>query len=179
MDSLAFGWQYLSQYLTQATLIIILLAYSSWYIFGRRPVAKSPRLSREEEDKIIDAWNPEPLVPDSFDPGHFALHPRIVSKYGPRIVLDGKPCLDLATHDYLNFVRRSECLDAAVETAKKYGVGSCGPRGFFGTVDVHVQLEQKISEFMKTEETILYSYGYSTVSSAIPAYAKVNDVIFA
>src|SRR6218665_473303 len=44
--------------------------------------------------------------------------------------------------------------------------------------DVHLDLESEIASFMKTEEAILYSYGYSAISSAIPAYAKVGDVIF-
>lgn len=37
----------------------------------------------------------------------------------------------------------------------------------------------EIAKFLKTEEAILYSYGYSAISSAIPAYAKVDDIIFA
>lgn len=45
--------------------------------------------------------------------------------------------------------------------------------------DVHLKLEMEIAKFMKTEEAILYSYGYSAISSAIPAYAKVGDIIFA
>ena len=45
-------------------------------------------------------------------------------------------------------------------------------------IAVHLQLEQEIAKFMGAEEAILYSYGYSAISSAIPAYAKVNDVIF-
>ena len=45
-------------------------------------------------------------------------------------------------------------------------------------LDVHLNLEKKIAEFLGTEEAILYSYGFSTVSSAIPAYSKRTDVIF-
>ena len=44
--------------------------------------------------------------------------------------------------------------------------------------DVHLALEEKLAEFMKTEEAILYSYGFATISSAIPAYSKRGDVIF-
>lgn len=44
--------------------------------------------------------------------------------------------------------------------------------------DVHLKLEERLSQFMNTEEAILYSYGFSTVASAIPAYSKRGDVIF-
>ena len=36
----------------------------------------------------------------------------------------------------------------------------------------------KLAKFLGVEETILYSYGFSTIASAIPAYAKTGDVIF-
>lgn len=48
----------------------------------------------------------------------------------------------------------------------------------YRSLDVHLELESEIAKFMQTEEAILYSYGYSAISSAIPAYAKVGDIIF-
>jgi len=44
---------------------------------------------------------------------------------------------------------------------------------------VHIQLEEKIADFLKLEETALYSYGFSTIASAIPSYSKAGDIIFA
>jgi serine palmitoyltransferase len=68
--------------------------------------------------------------------------------------------------------------ETAKATIRKYGVGSCGPRGFYGTVDVHLDLEDFIAKMLNMEEAIIYSYSFSTVSSVIPAYAKRGDVIF-
>ena len=45
--------------------------------------------------------------------------------------------------------------------------------------DVHLDLEDKIAKFMGVEEALIYSYGFSTIASAIPAYSKRGDVIFA
>lgn len=42
------------------------------------------------------------------------------------------------------------------ETVEKYGVGSCGPRGFYGTFDVHLDLEKALANFMGQEEGIIY-----------------------
>lgn len=44
--------------------------------------------------------------------------------------------------------------------------------------DVHLKLEEKLEHFMQTEEAIVYSYGFATIASAIPAYSKRGDVIF-
>lgn len=45
--------------------------------------------------------------------------------------------------------------------------------------DVHLELEDLLAKFMNTEEAILYSYGFVAIASAIPAYSKRGDVIFA
>ena len=93
--------------------------------------------------------------------------------------MNGIHCLDMATHNYLGFAGNTELEKAAVETIRKYGVGSCGPRGFYGTVDVHIHLEERLADFLGTGKAVLYSYGFSTIASAIPAYAKKGDIIFA
>ena len=50
--------------------------------------------------------------------------------------VNGKDCLNLATHNYLGLVENKALEDTAVECIRKYGVGSCGPRGFYGTVGI-------------------------------------------
>jgi serine palmitoyltransferase len=44
--------------------------------------------------------------------------------------------------------------------------------------DVHVHLEERLANFFGTEQGCLYSYGFSAIASAIPAYAKKGDIIF-
>lgn len=92
--------------------------------------------------------------------------------------VNGKKCVNLATLNFLGMAGKPEIEDAAIKTMRKYGVGSCGPRGFYGTMDVHLDLEERLSKFMDCEESILYSYGFATIASAIPAYSKRGDVIF-
>lgn len=65
----------------------------------------------------------------------------LLSKMGKRITVDGKECLNLATHNYLGFVEHQLMEQVAIKTLRKYGVGSCGPRGFYGTVGKWPKLE--------------------------------------
>lgn len=90
-----------------------------------------------------------------------------------------KPHLNFASFNFLNFVGDKDLSEAAVRQMKLYGVGSCGPRGFYGTFDVHLKLEEALSKFLQVEKAVVYSYGAATFSSAIPSYAKRTDVIFA
>lgn len=83
---------------------------------------------------MIAEWTPEPLVPES-DESHYALNPRIChGKMGKTVTVDGKVCLNAATHNYLGLLEHPDLEEAAIRCLKKYGVGSCGPRGFYGTV---------------------------------------------
>lgn len=56
-------------------------------------------------------------------------------------------------------------------------LGSCGPRGFYGTTLKHLEMESCIASFMGTTESITYSDAIATVASAIPAFAKRGDVL--
>ncbi|EDV36461.1 uncharacterized protein Dana_GF11943, isoform B [Drosophila ananassae] len=156
----------------------LLLIAVIWLLLHRRGGGRRRRLTKEEEDSIIASYEPEPLVEDT-DPNHPLLRTRIVqSRVGKRIKVDGHECLNLGSHNYLGFLEDQEILEDACKSLRKYGVGSCGPRGFYGTMDVHLDLEDRIAKFMDLEEAIVYSYGFSTVASAIPAYAKRGDIIY-
>ncbi|XP_017469677.1 PREDICTED: serine palmitoyltransferase 1 isoform X1 [Rhagoletis zephyria] len=149
-----------------------------WLLLVKRN-GRDKRYSKEEEEEIISKYQPEPLVAET-DPTHPLLKTRLVqSKVGKRVVVDGHDCLNLATHNYLGLLEDEKILDDACKAIKKYGVGSCGPRGFYGTMDVHLDLEDRLAKFMGMEEAVVYSYGFSTIASAIPAYSKRGDVIFA
>lgn len=159
----------------------VLLLWILWLLFRKSYTPAPTDLSEREKEQLIQEWTPEPLVPPTeSEKNHYALNPRIVtSKMGKRVIVDGKECLNLATHNYLGLVEHKLLEERAVTSLRKYGVGSCGPRGFYGTVDIHLELENRLAKFMNVEEAVLYSYGFSAVASAIPAYAKSNDVIFA
>lgn len=58
-----------------------------------------------------------------------------------------------------------------------YGVGACGPRGFYGTIDAHLTLERCVSRFMAADEAIVYSFDIATMPSVLPAFASRKDVI--
>lgn len=65
-----------------------------------------------------------------------------------------KPVLIAGNFDFLGFSRDHQIKQAAKDALDKYGCGSCGPRGFYGTIDQHLLLEQAIADFMGTEVII-------------------------
>jgi glycine C-acetyltransferase len=72
-------------------------------------------------------------------------------------VAGGRPVLNLCANNYLGLAQHPEILEAAREGLEKWGYGLASVRFICGTQTLHKQLEEKISEFLGTEDTILYT----------------------
>src|SRR6185437_4877005 len=70
---------------------------------------------------------------------------------------DGRPVLNLCANNYLGLAEHPEVVNAAREALGRWGYGLSSVRFICGTQSIHRQLETKISEFLGTEDTILYS----------------------
>jgi glycine C-acetyltransferase len=82
----------------------------------------------------------------------------IVTPQGTTIrVADGQPVLNLCANNYLGLAQHPAVMAAAKEALDKWGYGMASVRFICGTQGVHKQLEGKLSEFLGTEDTILYS----------------------
>lgn len=67
--------------------------------------------------------------------------------------------------------------EASMKALTKYGCGSCGPRGFYGTIDTHLDLENAMASFFNTDSAILYSDGAAASASTVAAFAKRGDLL--
>src|ERR1051325_5057341 len=82
----------------------------------------------------------------------------IVTPQGTTIrVSDGKPVLNLCANNYLGLAQHPAVAQAARDALERWGYGMASVRFICGTQSVHKQLESKLSEFLGTEDTILYS----------------------
>ncbi|XP_022997022.1 long chain base biosynthesis protein 1-like [Cucurbita maxima] len=151
-------------------VVIIFLLSQKSYKPPKRP------LTKKEIDELCDEWVPEPLIPSIAE--EIQNEPPVLeSAAGPHTVIKGKEVVNFASANYLGLIGHEKLLESCTHALEKYGVGSCGPRGFYGTIDVHLDCEARIAKFLGTPDSILYSYGLSTMFSAIPAFCKRGDVI--
>lgn len=150
-------------------LVIIYLLSQKSYKPPKRP------LTENEIDELCAEWVPEPLIPP---PQEIAYEtPVLESAAGPHAIVNGKEVVNFASANYLGLIGHEKLLESCTSALEKYGVGSCGPRGFYGTIDVHLDCEARIAKFLGTPDSILYSYGLSTMFSAIPAFCKKGDIV--
>ncbi|KAH8988182.1 serine palmitoyltransferase [Lactarius hatsudake] len=127
-------------------------------------------------DELVDEWTPEPLGALLTPEGQSDLASVPVAE---KLANTGKHVLNLASYNFTGLAGNEVIKVHAIETLRKYGVGSCGPPGFYGTIDVHTNLERDIADFLGTEASILYSQAFSTIPCVISVFAKRGDIIVA
>lgn len=135
-------------------------------------------LSEDEVDEICAHWAPAPLVDGSDWASVVFRDDALVTAYrGVHVTVDGVAAVNFATFDFLGLSDVESTHNACEGAIQKYGVGSCGPRGFYGTMDVHLELERELAEFMGTEASIVYSYDVATIASVVAVFVKGGDVV--
>lgn len=81
----------------------------------------------------------------------------ITSSQSAEIVANGKRLLNFCANNYLGLANHPEVVKASQEMMNTHGYGMSSVRFICGTQDIHKQLEEKISNFLGTEDTILYA----------------------
>ena len=149
-------------------------------------------LTEAEKEELVRDWKPAPLVPPQ-DHANRTDNGIVVHKVdGTQLMIQDKFCsslgsssspsmrtvLNMASHDFLGLGSSEPSIkDISKAALITYGCGSCGPRGFYGTIDVHLDLEKKISQFCRTDDAIMYSDGASAATSTVAAFAKRGDLL--
>ena len=102
----------------------------------------------------------------------------IITPQGSTIrVTDGKPVLNLCANNYLGLAQHPEVREAARAALDRWGYGMASVRFICGTQSVHKQLEEKLSEFLGTEDTILYSSCFDANGGLFETLLHEHDAI--
>lgn len=102
----------------------------------------------------------------------------IVTAQGTTIrVSDGKPVLNLCANNYLGLAQHPAVAAAAKEAINRWGYGMASVRFICGTQDVHKQLEHALTEFLGTEDTILYGSCFDANGGLFETLLGAEDAI--
>ena len=104
--------------------------------------------------------------------------PVVNSPHKPEVIINGKKTLLFASNNYLNLMTDQRVIEAAVEGAKKWGIGNGSARLLTGNLSIHVELEKKIADFKKREAGLTFVSGYMVNSGCIPSIMNVLDPTF-
>lgn len=102
----------------------------------------------------------------------------IGSAQGAWLTVDGKNVLNFCSNNYLGLANHPKIVEAAKDATHKYGVGPAAVRSIAGTMDLHVQLEQRLAQFKGAEDVITFQSGFTANLGTISALVGKDDVIF-
>ena len=97
---------------------------------------------------------------------------------GTQAVMDGEEVIMAGSNNYLGLTSDPRVKEAAKKAVDKYGTGCTGSRFLNGTLDMHLELEERLAKFMGKEKAVLFSTGYMTNEGVLQAVAGRNDIIF-
>ncbi len=94
-----------------------------------------------------------------------------------QVVMEGHDTIMIGSNNYLGLTSHPEVIQAGVDALKKYGSGCSGSRFLNGTLDIHVQLEEKLAKFLHKEAVMTFSTGFQSNLGIISAIVGRNDYV--
>jgi len=182
------AWVSLGMYyhLTEVVLLFIgtyFFLQRSFRISSKRKLVQKDRL-QEDTDRIL-SWIPEPLssaprqnAQDQLSINQSQYSYTFNSKATPKCTVNEiNNVINLACFNSANLLGHPSIEAACQSTLKRLGVGSCGPRGFYGTTTEHLRCEAEFATWSGAQEAISYPFGASVPSSVIPAFCTRDDIV--
>lgn len=96
---------------------------------------------------------------------------------GARVTIEGKRVIQLSNNSYLGLSTHPKVVEAAKRAIDKYGVGTGAVRPISGTMDLHVECEEKIARFKGTESALLFQSGFTANVGVVSTLAVEGDHI--
>ena len=101
----------------------------------------------------------------------------ITGKQGTEVDMGGHKVLMFGSNAYTGLTGDQRIIDKAKAAIDKYGTGCAGSRFLNGTLDLHIQLEKEIAEFIGKDDCLCFSTGFSVNQGVIPAVLGKDDFV--
>lgn len=101
----------------------------------------------------------------------------IQSKQDTEVIIDGKRVLMFGSNSYLGLTTDPRIIEASQDAVRKYGTGCAGSRFLNGTLDIHIELEEKLAAYVEKEAAILFSTGFQANLGPLSCLTGRNDYI--
>ncbi len=101
----------------------------------------------------------------------------ITSPQSGNITVKNQKVLNFCSNNYLGLSSHPEIVNATIDSIKKHGFGMSSVRFICGTQDLHKNLENKISDFLQTEDTILYAAAFDANGGLFEPLLGAEDAI--
>ena len=101
----------------------------------------------------------------------------IDSPQDTEVDMDGHKVLMFGSNSYMGLTYNEQIINAAIEATKKYGTGCAGSRFLNGTLDIHVELEKELAQYVGKDESLVFSTGFTVNSGVISCVVGRDDYL--
>jgi 8-amino-7-oxononanoate synthase len=109
------------------------------------------------------------------DAGYWPYYKTVESASTPRIVIEGRECINFGSNNYLSLSYHPEVVEATVAATRHFGSGVTGSRLLNGTLTLHRDLEAELADFYRQEAALVFATGYVANMSAIAGFLGRHD----
>lgn len=102
----------------------------------------------------------------------------ISSAQDPVVMIDGREVVMLGSNNYLGLTNHPEVKEAARAAVSKYGSGCAGSRFLNGTLDIHVELEERLARFVNKPAALTFSTGFQVNLGVISCLVERGDIVY-
>lgn len=126
---------------------------------------------------IFDKCYEPSLAKQVREQGIYPYFHALQSRQDKEVVMEGKRRIMLGSNNYLGLTTQPEVIEAGVKALEKYGTGCSGSRFLNGTLQMHLELEEELAQFLNKEAAMTFSTGFQSNLGIISAIAKHGDYI--
>lgn len=101
----------------------------------------------------------------------------IESDQSTEVIMNGKKVLMFGSNSYLGLTNHPKIKEAAKRAIDKYGTGCAGSRFLNGTIDLHIELENRLARLVKKEAALVYSTGFQVNLGVVSSVTGRNDYV--
>ncbi len=99
------------------------------------------------------------------------------SRQDIEVIMEGKRRIMLGSNNYLGLTTNPEIIEAAVKATEQYGSGCSGSRFLNGTLQIHLELEAELADFLRKEDAVTFSTGFQSNLGIISAIVSKDDYV--
>lgn len=101
----------------------------------------------------------------------------ITSDQDTVVTINNRPVLMFGSNSYLGLTNHPRIKEGAIKATEKYGTGCAGSRFLNGTLDIHLELEERLARLVGKDEAMVYATGFTVNSGVVPCLGGREDYL--
>ncbi|HLB58506.1 MAG TPA: pyridoxal phosphate-dependent aminotransferase family protein, partial [Bdellovibrionota bacterium] len=97
--------------------------------------------------------------------------------HGTTVIMEGKERIMIGSNNYLGLSHHPKVIEAAIDAIHRYGTSCTGSRYLNGTLELHIELEDRLARFVGKEAALVFSTGFQTNLGWISSLCGRDDIM--